>query len=116
MAHVELGAIGAVVQLSLSLKSPVFATWVTLSGTLPIFVTVIGCAALTVATACVPKVSATGLSEITGCVSVLAVSKGICQMPRPYVAARNSPARPSPVGIAAATASSTIGALGKLVP
>jgi hypothetical protein len=43
---------GAAAQLSVSLKSPVVVTRLTVSGALPVFVTVMVCGALVVATAC----------------------------------------------------------------
>src|ERR1700722_18480203 len=89
--QVELTATGPAVQVSLSLKSPVVTIRLIDREAPPVFVTVIVCAALAVATACAAKVSAAGFREIADCITVLAVSNGICQMPRPYVAARSSP-------------------------
>jgi hypothetical protein len=60
IVQVELTAREALVQLSVSLKSPEVATILTVSEASPVFVTVMVCGALAVATACVPKVSDVG--------------------------------------------------------
>ena len=76
-------AIAGPMQLPVSLKSPVGAICVMVSGALPEFVTVILCAALAVATACAAKVRLVGLSVIAGAAGLAAVSSGTCQIPRP---------------------------------
>ena len=70
-------------QLSVSVKLVGVVTCVMVSDALPEFVTVIVCAALAVAIACVAKVRLAGLSVIAGAAGYAAVSSGICQMPRP---------------------------------
>jgi hypothetical protein len=64
MAQVWLLAMGAAVQSSVSLKSPVASIRLMMSGAAPVLVTVTVCGSLAVETACVPKVSAAGLREI----------------------------------------------------
>ncbi len=104
-------------QLSVSLKSPGRHNLLTVSAAFPVFVTVMVCAALAVPTACVAKrQTRRAQRHRRRAPDVLAVSSGISQMPRPYVAARSSPSRPSPVGITAAAASSTTGAFGSPAP
>src|SRR5258707_13739497 len=103
-------------QLSVSLKSPVTRTWLIVSDALPRFATVIVCASLAVPTAWLAKARAVGFREIAGGGAFVAVSRGICQMPRPYVAARSSPARPSPVDSPTAAARPMTAALGRLGP
>ena len=83
IVQVEFTAIGPAVQVSLSLKSPVAITRLIVSEAAPVFVTVIVSEALDVATACSTKFRAVGFKEITGSTAVLAVSSGICQIPRP---------------------------------
>lgn len=83
MAQVRVGAMAAARQVSVSLKSAEGVIWVTVSGALPVFVTVMVCAGLRVATAWVLKVSAVGLRVMAGWMAVAAVRSGICQMPRP---------------------------------
>jgi hypothetical protein len=59
------------------------ATWLIISGALPVFVTVTLCGALAVATAWLAKMSDVGDTEISGCAGVAAVRSGICHTPRP---------------------------------
>jgi hypothetical protein len=82
-AQLAFTAIGELVQLSVSLKSPVTVTLLTVREALPVLVTVMVCAELAVATGCGPNVSDTGLRLIAGWVALAAVSNGICQIPRP---------------------------------
>ena len=80
------------------------------------FVTVTVTGELSVPVCCVENVTVAGTSSIWGAAAVIAVSSGICQIPRPYVPTRSSPTRPSPVGIAAAASNSIAGAFGSSVP
>ena len=66
MVQVALIAMEAAVQVSVSVKSPVTATCVKVRAALPVFVTVMVCGALAVATAWAAKVSVAGLSVMTG--------------------------------------------------
>ena len=61
IVQVAFTAMDAAVQVSVSVKSPVTVTCVTVSAALPVFVTVMVCGALAVATACVAKVSDGGV-------------------------------------------------------
>src|SRR5271154_1125232 len=81
--QLALTAIVAPAQLSVSLKSPVVVTELTMSEAIPVFVTVRVCDALEVATACTPKLNEVGLRLMEGCAAVAAVRSGICQIPRP---------------------------------
>jgi hypothetical protein len=82
----------------------------------PVFVTVIVTYPLMVPTAWLEYVTVVGLIAIAGMAGAVAVNRGISHIPRPYVAARSSPVRPSPVATPAAAESSTTGAFGKAVP
>ena len=115
-AQVAFCAIVIPVQLSVSLKSPVVVTLLTIKAAFPVFVTVNVTYALAVPTCCSKNVTEVGLIAIAGIAGEVAVSNGICQIPRPYVAARSSPVRPSPVGIAAAACSSITGEFGSDIP
>ena len=70
-------------QLSVSWKSPVVTIWLNASGALPVFVTVMVCAALSVPNAWAENVRLGGLSVIAGAAGPAAVSSGISQTPRP---------------------------------
>src|SRR5476649_1771578 len=103
-------------QLSVSVKSPVTMREPKVSGELPELVTVRVCAADCVETCCGANEKFVAESVRAGAASVAAVSSGCCQRPRPLVAARNMPRRPSPVGMLAAAERAMTGALGSAVP
>jgi hypothetical protein len=109
-------AIGDPTQSFVCEKSSVAATPDTTSAALPLFVAVIVCAPLADPTACVSNASAAGVSVIAADVPGAAVNSGICQIPLPYVAARNSPFDPPPAGVVAEATSCTTGAFGSPLP
>ena len=81
--HVALTASVCPAQLSVSLKSPVVTSVVKVSGALPLLVTVSVCAGDCVCTCCGAKAKLLEESCSAGCARLMAVSSGICHMPRP---------------------------------
>jgi hypothetical protein len=103
-------------QVLFSTKSPLTVRVLIFTGALPLLVMVSVCIALCVFTCCGPNVKLAAENVITGCTGLVADSSGVSQMPRPYVAARNMPFRPSPVGMFAAASSAIAGAFGRAIP